>query len=73
MKIEYDQKHDLMNIEFLAGAPITDSVEVDGIVIDYTEGGRIVSIEILDASKRTDRDPFTHFDFSLVKEDAVPA
>ncbi len=26
MKIEYDSKHDLMNIEFLPGEPIVDSL-----------------------------------------------
>lgn len=37
MKIEYDAAHDLLNIEFLADVPIDDSLEVDGIVIDYAK------------------------------------
>jgi uncharacterized protein YuzE len=57
MKIEYDTDHDLLNIEFLADAPIHDSLEVDGIVIDYARDKRIVAIEVLDASKRTTRNP----------------
>jgi uncharacterized protein YuzE len=57
MKIEYDTDHDLLNIEFLADAPIHDSLEVDGIVIDYAKDKRIVAIEVLDASKRTTRNP----------------
>jgi uncharacterized protein YuzE len=46
MKIEYDTEHDLLNIEFLANVAIDDSVETDGIVIDYAEDKRIVAIEV---------------------------
>jgi uncharacterized protein YuzE len=45
--------------------PIKDSEEVaDGIVVDYDEEGRIVGIEILDASKRTE-DPTALKQFSF--------
>ena len=53
MKIEYDAAQDLLNIEFLADVPIHDSLEVDGVVIDYAKDKRIVAIELLDAGKRT--------------------
>jgi uncharacterized protein YuzE len=59
-----------MNIEFIAGEPIADSVELDGVVIDYSSDGRIVAIEILDAGKRTTKDPLDLIDFSIVKEKA---
>ncbi len=53
MKIEYDPKYDMMNVEFIADAKIEESVELeDGIIIDYTEDKRIASIEILDVKKR---------------------
>ena len=71
MKIEYDPKHDLMNIEFLTGEPITESVEVGGIIIDYAKDGKIVSIEILDASERTKKDPLSQLDFSVIRETAA--
>ncbi len=49
----------------LTDRPIKDSEEVaDGIVVDYDEEGRIVGIEILDASKRTE-DPTTFKQFSF--------
>jgi uncharacterized protein YuzE len=39
----------------LTDRPIKDSEEVaDGTVVDYDAEGRIVGVEILDASKRTD-------------------
>jgi len=71
MKIEYDPKHDLLNIEFIADKAISESVELDGVVIDYSNDGRIVSIEILDAGKRTTKNPLDLIDLSIVKEKAA--
>ena len=40
----------------------------DGIVVDYDDEGRIVGLEILDASKRTgDPTVLSQFDFDLPK------
>lgn len=67
MKIEYDTTHDLLNIEFLANVTIDDSLEVDGVVIDYAKDKRIVAIEVLDASKRTTRKPLDLINLAIVK------
>ena len=49
----------------LTDRPIKDSAEVaEGIIVDYDAEGRIVGVEILDASKRTD-DPDVLKQFSL--------
>lgn len=66
MKIEYDPTHDLLNIEFLPDVPVEESVEVDGVVLDYAADRRIVAIEILDASKRTTHDPLHLIDVAIV-------
>ena len=71
MKIEYDPAHDLLNIEFIAEEAIAESRELDGVIIDYSEDGRIISIEILDAGKRTTKNPLDMIDFSIVKEKAL--
>ena len=73
MRIEYDSEHDLLNIVFLPEAKIEESVEVDGIVIDYAEGPgrRIASIEVLDAGKRTTPDPFALLDVTIVRNVAA--
>ncbi|MBI3246245.1 MAG: DUF2283 domain-containing protein [Deltaproteobacteria bacterium] len=68
MKIEYDSTHDLLNMEFLPEVPITESVEVDGIIIDYAEDRRIVAIEILDASRRTTQDLRSLTDVAVVQQ-----
>lgn len=57
MKVEYDPVHDLLNLEFLSGVAIEDSVDIDGVILDYAKDKRIVVIEVLAASKRTTRDP----------------
>ena len=67
MRIEYDPKHDLMNIEFLSGVGISESVEREGIIFDYSEDGKIVSIEILDVSKRITTSPLDKIDFAVTQ------
>lgn len=54
MKIEYDQKADAMYIRLLAGK-VAESDEVrPGVVFDFDAAGRVLGIEMLDVSKRTD-------------------
>lgn len=67
MRIEYEPKHDILNIEFLEKTKIADSLELDGVIIDYSKDKRIVAIEILDASKRTTRKPFEEIDLAILK------
>ena len=53
MRMRVDHAADAVHLN-LTDRPIKDSEEVaDGIVVDYDDEGRIVGIEILDASKRT--------------------
>lgn len=72
MKIEYDPIHDVLNIEFLPEIKIEESVEFDGIIVDYAQDKRIVAIEILDASKRTTKSPTELIGLTILKEKASP-
>ncbi len=64
MRMRVDHAADAVYLN-LTDRPIKDSEEVaDGIVVDYDEEGRIVGVEILDASKRTD-DPEVLKQFSF--------
>jgi uncharacterized protein YuzE len=68
MHVRVDQGTDAIYVN-LTDRPIKDSEEVaDGIIVDYDTEGRIVGIEILDASKRTN-DPavLKQFSFELPK------
>ena len=71
MRIEYDPKHDLLNIEFISKEPIADSTELDGVIIDYSKDRRIVAIEILDAGKRTVKDPIDLLNLTIVRENVT--
>ena len=68
MRVRVDHGADAVYLN-LTDRPVQESEEVaDGIVVDYDAEGRIVGIEILDASKRTD-DPtvLKQFSFDLPK------
>jgi len=71
MRIEYARGQDILNIEFLENVEIDDSVEVDGIIFDYSEDKRIVSVEILDAKKRVGKNPMEKIDFSIMKDNVI--
>lgn len=52
MRVRIDQQSDAVYLD-LTGREIESSEEVaDGIIIDYDKAGRLVGIEILDASKK---------------------
>ncbi|MBX3165364.1 MAG: DUF2283 domain-containing protein [Bacteroidetes bacterium] len=51
MKVKYDKEADVLYIQ-LSDAPIAESDEDrKGIILDYANDGKIVAIEILNASK----------------------
>ncbi len=52
MKVIYDPENDVVDF-ILSDEPVVESDEIrEGIIIDYSEKGKIVSIEILDASEK---------------------
>lgn len=52
MKFQYDKKSDALSIRF-NNKPYQESDEVsEGVIFDYDRSGRIIGMEILDASKK---------------------
>lgn len=52
MKLHYDKSGDAFYVRF-DDSPYAESDEVeDGVILDYDKKGKIIGIEILDASKK---------------------
>jgi YD repeat-containing protein len=53
MKVAYDPRTDTLTVILRDDTPVSESDEdKPGIILDYDEQGNLVSLEILDASKR---------------------
>ncbi len=52
MKVTYDQEVDVLTIQ-LSNTPVEESdQDKPGVILDYDKAGKIVGIEILNASKQ---------------------
>ena len=58
MKVLYDSKTDTVSVILKVDARVVESDEVrPGVILDYDQEGQVVSLEILEASRRvTDAD-----------------
>ncbi|MDI6826785.1 MAG: DUF2283 domain-containing protein [Candidatus Aenigmarchaeota archaeon] len=52
MRITYDPKADVMSIKFQKGKYFISDEVAEGIIIDRIRSDKVISIEILDVSKR---------------------
>ncbi len=53
MKVTYDRRTDTLNVSLRPGVGIAESHEArPGVILDYGEDDELVSLEILDASRR---------------------
>jgi len=56
MKVKYDKKTDTLIVTFRDAKVEESDEDKNGIILDYDANGKVVSIEILDASKHV-KDP----------------
>jgi len=54
MKIEYDRRADAMYIRLRAGTVVESDEVRPGMVFDFDADGKVLGIEMLDVSERTD-------------------
>jgi uncharacterized protein YuzE len=53
MKVSYDQRTDTLSVVLKKGVQVAESDEdKPGVILDYDEKGDLVSLEVLDASRR---------------------
>lgn len=53
MKVTYDQRTDTLSVILRENVLVVESDEdKPGVILDYDEQGNLVSLEVLDASKR---------------------
>ncbi|OGW68261.1 MAG: hypothetical protein A3H49_11115 [Nitrospirae bacterium RIFCSPLOWO2_02_FULL_62_14] len=53
MKVSYDEKTDTLSVILKDNTPVAESDEdKPGVILDFDKAGNLVSLEILDASRR---------------------
>lgn len=51
MKVVYDPETDILDMIFREGEVVESDEDKPGIILDYDSNGRVISIEVLEASK----------------------
>jgi len=64
MKVIYDKDTDTLSIILRTGKVVESDEPQDGLIIDYDKSGRLLSIELLDASEQVRQPHLVEFALS---------
>jgi uncharacterized protein YuzE len=64
MKVKYDKEVDIMYVSFSDETVFESDEEKKDVILDYSSEGRIVGIEILNASKQVKNPAKVEYEFS---------
>ncbi len=73
MKVTYDEKADAMYIKFTEAEYEVSKELQEGIIFDMDKKGRVIGIEILDASQKLPKKSLHEMDFKLLGEEKAEA
>jgi len=65
MKIKYDKEQDILYVSFSDDAVFESDEEKKGIILDYSNQGHIVGIEVLRASNQVSSPEKVEYEFAL--------
>jgi len=65
MKVKYDKEVDIMYISISDEVVFESDEDKKGVILDYSAEGRIVGIEILNASKQAGNPARVEYEFAL--------
>jgi len=64
MKVQYDKEVDIMYVSFSNDVVFESDEDKKGVILDYSAEGRIVGIEILNASKQIGNPAKVEYEFA---------
>ena len=64
MKVKYDKEQDILYLSLSDEAVFESDEEKKGVILDYSAEGRIVGIEILNASKHVGNPAKVEYEFA---------
>ena len=65
MKVKYDREVDILYISFNDEVVFESDQNKQGVILDYSADGRIVGIELLNASKQAENPAKVEYEYAL--------